>query len=372
MSMQLNTNHWKSFYLHEIADVNYGTKLDIGKMTYENPSVYFVSRTALNNGVKAIVNAIDGITPYPPGDITIALGGSIGTTCVQSKPFYTSQNVAVVHFDKNISLEAKLFMCKLIKNECDNKYKAFGRELNSHIKKDFSIFLPQDENGNPDWKFMTDYINSLQHQAEIKVKELIDITQADPKTIKTFINNHMDVELFKTWAEATDCNYKPLDLRIKTWKEFKIRELFACEKVCGKKISDYEEGVVPYVTGAQENNGLVGYVNAESSDISNGNCISVDPITSNACYQPVDFVGRGFSGASINLLYNEHLNPCNSLFIVSAIKKNALKFSYGRLLNGERLNNLVIALPQDKNGNPDWQFMEDYIKSLPFSAKLGT
>jgi len=29
-----------------------------------------------------------------------------------------------------------------------------------------------------------------------------------------------------------------------------------------------------------------------------------------------------------------------------------------------------IKLPVDKKGNPDWKFMEDYIKSLPYSGSI--
>lgn len=29
-----------------------------------------------------------------------------------------------------------------------------------------------------------------------------------------------------------------------------------------------------------------------------------------------------------------------------------------------------IKLPVDTEGNPDWQLMEDYIKSLPYSKYL--
>ena len=30
----------------------------------------------------------------------------------------------------------------------------------------------------------------------------------------------------------------------------------------------------------------------------------------------------------------------------------------------------IIKLPVDTNGNPDWQYMEKYIKSLPYSKTL--
>lgn len=39
----------------------------------------------------------------------------------------------------------------LIRNECKVKYQAFGRELNSHFRKDFTVKLPTKMNG---WKIM--------------------------------------------------------------------------------------------------------------------------------------------------------------------------------------------------------------------------
>jgi len=32
--------------------------------------------------------------------------------------------------------------------------------------------------------------------------------------------------------------------------------------------------------------------------------------------------------------------------------------------------NSKIKLPVDDNGNPDWEFMEDFIKSLSYSSNL--
>ena len=36
------------------------------------------------------------------------------------------------------------------------------------------------------------------------------------------------------------------------------------------------------------------------------------------------------------------------------------------------MNKTTIMLPVDGNNHPDWQFMEDYIKSLPYSKNLET
>ena len=65
----------------------------------------------------------------------------------------------------------------MIRNECKIKYQAFGRELNSHFRKDFTIKLPikmdktnivydenkfySDEGYIPDWEFMDNFIKNL-------------------------------------------------------------------------------------------------------------------------------------------------------------------------------------------------------------------
>ena len=47
-----------------------------------------------------------------------------------------------------------------------------------------------------------------------------------------------------------------------------------------------------------------------------------------------------------------------------------IKYNFAREISDERLAKEKIKLPVDKKGNPDWQFMEDYIKSLPYSNNL--
>ena len=85
--------------------------------------------------------------------------------------------MAVLQEKVTLSIYTKLFISTLIRNECKIKYLAFGRELNSHIRRDFTIKLPvlQDERGIiqdklkvfskngyiPDWQLMEDIVKSL-------------------------------------------------------------------------------------------------------------------------------------------------------------------------------------------------------------------
>lgn len=160
------------------------------------------------------------------------------------------------------------------------------------------------------------------------------------------------------------------------YERYKLNELAKIEKVKGKPLSKYEEGETPYVTGSQSNNGVVGYINAPETDISKGNCIVVDPIKGLCMYQENDFVGRGFSGASINALYIEGMDETSAMFIIAAIKKVSLKVaSYSYLFNSNKLAEAEIMLPTldaldadspySSNGYvPDWKYMKDRVAEL--------
>ena len=162
----LNVQDWKYFLLKDICKITMGNKMDATAMTTNNPEYNFVGRSADDNGVAMKVDAVytendELIEPYPAGCITVALGGSLGSTYLQKEPFYTSQNVSVLEFPKEVSDSAKLFLCTLIHNESLYKYFPFGRELNTHIRTDFGFTIPVDTDGNPNWQFMEDYIKAL-------------------------------------------------------------------------------------------------------------------------------------------------------------------------------------------------------------------
>lgn len=177
-SLNINTENWKEFYLHKILNVTMGNGIDANKTTDFEPKINYVSRDSNGNGVVAVIDEIIGEKIFPAGSMSLALGGSyLGSCFIQKKPFYTAQNVAVLQEKVPLSLHTKLFISTLIRNECKIKYLAFGRELNSHIKKDFTIKLPVliDNNGLvidkkkifsdngyiPNWNLMEEIIKDL-------------------------------------------------------------------------------------------------------------------------------------------------------------------------------------------------------------------
>ena len=231
----------------------------------------------------------------------------------------------------------------------------------------------------PDWKYMQERIKELEQE---RIKELeqylivtglndYELTEEDKEILATKLFDGGQLE------SSTSGNGYLKEVRM-----FQLDELGAIEKVKGRPLKEYSSGTIPFVTGSQNDNGVVGYIDAPIEAISKGNCIVIDPIKGMCMYHPDDFVGRGFSGASVNALYIDKLNDVNALYICSAIEKYSKQIaSYTNLFNSRRLATAKVALPiQTDSSNhpvidsthkyhpegfvPDWEYMENYIRAM--------
>ena len=152
-----------------------------------------------------------------------------------------------------------------------------------------------------------------------------------------------------------------MKLNIDSWKEFILGDIFDCETTSPININDAVEGNIPYITRSAINNGLTDYL-GNSDKIVKGNCITIGAEGTYAFYQPKDFI----PGVKIYTIRHEKLNCLTSMFIVSILNSYAHLYSYGRARVLEKLKKEAIKLPCTKNGDPDWQFMEEYVKSLKY------
>ena len=351
----MNTENWAIYNLNTIFNIEYGSKLDIIKME-ENPysDIAFVTRTATNNGITMFVNEYTDKKPYSAGIMTIALGGSIGKTFIQPFRFYTCQNVAVLLPKFELSIYHKIFLKTIIEKECETKFVAFGRELNSHIRNDFFLKLPT-ANGQPDWQWMEEYVKNV-------------LLPKLPENAR------------QVWEKRY--NNKPLSsqkLELKTdeWKWFKISEIFSqlqkCK--CSNATELLEEGTdIAYIGAKKNDNGVMQYVQYNADLVTKGHCIVLigggQGSVGYSLYQPKDFIGS----TTLIAGYSEHLNPYTAQFLVAIIDQDRYRYSFGRKFNLTAINKTMLKLPATINEQgetvPDWQWMEDYIKGLPYSGAI--
>lgn len=171
--LRINTSSWRRFHLYDdnLFSIDSGNKLDKVKMSHMHPTINFVGRANVNNGVTDYIDEIEGLKPYDAGCLTISLGGEyLGSCFIQEKPFYTSQNVNVLIPKHQMSDYCKRFIATMIFREGRLHYKAFVDELNRHMKRDFSILLPVTKDNTPDWDYMESYMRGVEQRAKTAIQ----------------------------------------------------------------------------------------------------------------------------------------------------------------------------------------------------------
>jgi type I restriction enzyme M protein len=164
---------------------------------------------------------------------------------------------------------------------------------------------------------------------------------------------------------------KKLKLNVENWQKFPLNKVFEHislgKPIHKRQIDEERNGGFAYVTRTTENNGIELFIdNVGNYPVNKPNCIIIGAEGFEAFYQVDNFI----TGNKINILRDRNLNLYNALFLKPILDLEVgKKFNYGRGATKERLSILEIKLPS-KGGKPNWEFMEKYIKSLPYSVNL--
>ncbi|MDP0297784.1 restriction endonuclease subunit S [Glaesserella parasuis] len=153
-----------------------------------------------------------------------------------------------------------------------------------------------------------------------------------------------------------------LKLTDREWKEFGIGDLFDIKigkSIDGNKVNR-EIGKTAYITRKEQNNGLDGFIDYEK------NFLNIDyPVLTigNETAEPFVQCYPFFTGTKVNILKpKQELSVYVLSFIAVSLKQHKSKYSYSFTINSTRLRKQIILLPVNADGQPDWQFMEDFIK----------
>ena len=312
--------------LSDMFEIMYPKTLIYSDMIPDKNGINFVSSQEKNNGIVGRVQEVDGIKIYPKGCIIVPLKGSVLMAHLQPQKCYVAHQIAVLLPKKSMSIQEKLYYVTLIRH---NSYKYnYGRQADKTIG---DIYIPDGEIYN------TDRTKSLRY----------DII-------------------------TTHNRYSQRPLNIDSWQEFKVGDYFDVYLSSGDlKIDECELGNIPLVSSGTTNNGIVGYIDEKGdgkAQIFKANSITVDMFC-NAFYQNNDYYA--VSHGRVNILYPKFkCNPFIGCFICSIINNERFKYSYGRAVYSDEISRMVIKLPTTLDNVPDWGFMENYIKSLPYGDRI--
>lgn len=145
------------------------------------------------------------------------------------------------------------------------------------------------------------------------------------------------------------------------WKVFRIDSIF--DMFTGASISQdkFNVGSIPRITVTDTNNGigLFTEILEDRNYRSFQNFISISFLGSVFYHNYEASLDMKIHGLKIK---NRELNSNLAQFIIVCLKNSLPKVSYGNQLSSKDLLTKSILLPVDKNGTPDWTFMEEYVQ----------
>lgn len=366
----LNFSRWKPFRLgdEKYFIIKRGASVYIKNMLVGQYP--YISTTKDNNGVSTYVSEYnrDGNL------ITLAYDGSIGACFYQEKPFFASEKIVTIDIvGHRLNKEIALFLIQILKLEAE-MYSYGGRKWTVEQQlKNTKIKLPADDFGNPDWLYMEQYIRNLNIDNNNVIKIIPDYFLNEGYNKACWYLDNIEKNDFENKYAGKIVNIS-LSLRDRKWKEFDLKDFYKPLLSKGDiKTSDIIPGDTPLISAIKENNGIVAYIACGDgkAQLFKAGSLTAD-MFGHVFYQSSDFYS--VSHGRVNVLVPKiKVNIYQNIFIAQVLQfQFNIRNSYARMLIKEMLENCKISLPiiSEEQQFPDWEFMENYIKSLPFSKTL--
>ncbi|MBP5836281.1 restriction endonuclease subunit S [Candidatus Phytoplasma meliae] len=308
--------------LKDLFEIKRGVNLIFSNYTLDNNGIPFVSRTGKNNGICGYITEINNIIPNPANTISVASSGSVGSAFLQTKPYYSGNDIYVLTPQAKMTKDEMLAYCVFIEH---NKYKySYGRQMNKTLRE---LLVPS--------------------FAEMKSI----IPKIKTNKLKKDSSIHIRINL-------KDCK----------WEYFRLETIFD-QFERGKEIiaNSDNKGDIPLISSTSLNNGVHSKIN-NGKKIFKAPCITV---ANNGSVCSSFFQNHKFYATSdVTVLQHQKLNFYNACFLITILEQEKYRFNYGRKFSNTKMKNLKIKLPIDNEGKLNWWFMENYIKSLPCSSNL--
>lgn len=328
--LKLTDVEWGEFKVGDIFEIFTGSLIDNPK----SGTIPRITATDVNNGVAMFTSRYEEKARYFSNFISVSFLGSV---------FYHKDTVSLdmkIHGIKPCGYELKsesaLFLIPLIKN-FSFKY-SYGYQLSTRILVNQKLMLPINSQGQPNWQFMEDYIKQEQKQ---QAQKIID---------------YYERKLVELAGDVVGLD------KVK-WKTFRFTEVFQ-EIQRGKRLTkaNQTDGPTPYISSTSENNGVDAFIgnNTGVRKFEDVLTLANSGSVGSTFYQQFEFVASDH----VTALKSKNADKYAYLFLSTVVKRLEEKYSFNREINDTRIKREKLILPADKEGNPNFQYMSDFVKKL--------
>lgn len=125
-----------------------------------------------------------------------------------------------------------------------------------------------------------------------------------------------------------------------------------------------DSGNIPYVGAGESNNSVQTYISYDSNFLDRGNSIMIGGKTLVITYQEQDYISNDSHNLALYYKDVEHPKRALQLFLVSALYRSLKpKYHWGDSISKAKIKNDILALPFNKQGSVDYEFINNLISA---------
>ena len=338
---RIDTSKWKAFTVGslfyklnlKIIKENFNKTMDVSTARTSEFSLPLVNAKHFDNGIMYYGRECD----FESAEMTLDVvkNGAIATGDVYAQPQKTGvlwDAYLIKPFAEITSERVLLYLATVLEKSIKDKFSYDDKCIWEKVRK-LTIMLPVDENHQPDFSYMESYMKNQEIAVSASLTKL--------QSAKRFL--------------------KSRNAEFESWKTYKIKDIFPNivkpAVYHTREVKENPEGI-PYVVRSKFNNGVKYYVERPNSNVNHAKVISFGAENATFFYQKSEWI----SGRDMYYIDTRGIDEYACLFITSCLQPIAEKYSYNYGMFPDLLKEERIKLPANKNGDPDYAFMEKYMR----------
>ena len=331
----IDTSSWKEFRVGELFSCE--TTLGIpSKNDLADGNINYITRSAIDNGFSGTCGNED----HKNKGNCITIGAEGFVAFWQSDDFVAGNKVYALRHP-NMNEINGLFVCSTL-NALSDRYSFADARVLDKIKVEI-IKLPATSDGQPDWDYMESYMNGVMEETEKRIENLKKVD--DTKNL----------------------------IDTKDWKIFKLEDLFmiSISLSVDKTAFEFDDSYdIDFIGRTSINNGIQGKLYELKYAPNEAGTYSVTQIGTKVCQYREN---RWYASQNIFKLVplDNAMNKASKFLttvITQALKCTYSDDTYSSYPTLKSLRQQEIKLPVDDNGEPDWVYMEAYMKQIEQKA----
>ena len=359
---KIDTTSWRQFCVGELFDILGGkgiTKQEI----YEHPgSLPAIQSGEENFGRIGYLDKDYCITKkyaISKGEcLTVARSGSSGYVGYQASQCVVGDSAKILEpkFESNT---LRLLFVRSALMVLKARYAYTDKVTNENYAK--AIILLPAKNEEPDWQYMEEYMRHIEQH----------------------VWSSISARVKSSVLALKDTNYRRVSINTSYWKPYEIGKLFdkldlpflkkEFNKAYDVSLEKSDEFSLPLVNAKHSNNGIMYY--GRESDFASAE-MTIDIVADGAASTGDVYPQPQRTG----VLYNAYLIKLKDdttkaskwvLFFLSSIIEKSVKQKYGydEKCTWDKVRREKILLPATPSGDPDWHYMEMYMRGVEAIVK---